>query len=84
MNAKHRKTLAALLAKPSPKGLPYRDVASLLTTLGCVFADGEGSRVSFKRGGFKLQLHRPHPGKELKDYQITKTLRFLSKIGVAP
>ncbi len=84
MNAKHRKTLAAILANPVPKGLPFRDVESLLTALGCTTVEGEGSRVTFSLDGEKWHTHRPHPGKETWPYQIRTLRPFLNKLGVNP
>ncbi len=82
MNAKHKKTLAALFAQPIPKSLAYRDVAALLKALDCIQFEAEGSRVVFARETSKVLLHRPHPGKEVKDYQIKKIKAFLEEIGV--
>lgn len=84
MNAKHRKTLAALFASPAPRNIAFRDMASLLTALGFVTRQKEGSRVDFIIGQDTLHLHEPHPGKELKPYQVKVVQAFLSDIGVKP
>ena len=84
MNSKHRKTLAAVFAKQIRRNIAYRDVESLLRALNCAKLEGEGSRVEFSRDTSRLQLHRPHPGKEIKEYQVKRLQAFLLEIGVKP
>lgn len=84
MNAKHRKTLAALFADKRPKTLPFRDIESLLKAVGCAAVEREGSRVVFGRDNAAWATHRPHPGKEAKPYHITGAKDLLKKLGVRP
>ncbi len=86
MNSTHRKTLEILFAQPVPRSLTYRNVERLLVALGCELGEGAGSRVRFlpPRGGLPLYLHRPHPGKELKPYQVASVRAFLESMGVTP
>lgn len=84
MNAKHRKTLHAIFASPVPRSIPFRDAAALLTALGCTFFQREGSRIDFVHGQQTLHLHEPHPGKEIKPYQVKAVRAFLLEIGVTP
>ena len=82
MNAKHRRTYALLHARPGVRSLAFRDVEALLRALGCSVCEGEGSRVNFRLGEYRLDAHRPHPGKEIKPYQIRDVREFLEKAGV--
>lgn len=84
MNNKHRQTLAAIFRLPTCKGLIFRDVEKLLQATGCEVIEGDGSRVGFKKGALRLDLHRPHPAKEAKAYQVEAVREFLNKIGVTP
>ncbi len=84
MNAKHKKTLAAIFASPIPRSLTCRDVESLLRALECEKTEGDGSGVAYGRGGKSVAFHRPHPGKEIKRYQIKEIRGFLEDIGVKP
>lgn len=84
MNAKHRKTLAAIFAKEIPRNLPFRDIESLFNALDCRLKEGGGSHVTYLRGSATFDAHRPHPGKEAKPYQIRDARWFLTKIGVKP
>lgn len=82
MNARHRKTLAAILSNPVPKSLPFRDIEALLRALGCTVKEGSGSRVGFAMNGIPWTTHRPHPGNTIDAYQIKQIRVFLSAIGV--
>ncbi len=84
MNAKHRKTLAALFAAQVSSTIPFRDIESLLLAVGCHVREGEGSRVSFVRDGIIWPTHRPHPRKEAKQYQIKEVRDYLATLGVKP
>lgn len=84
MNAKHRKTLAAILANPTPKAMPFRDIESLLKGLGCKAREREGSRVVFVKDGVPWATHRPHPDKEAREYQIRGVRSFLEELGIKP
>ena len=84
MNAKHRKTLTALFASPTSRNIAYRDLSALLVALGFTVKEREGSRVDFIFNQDTLHLHEPHPGKEIKPYQVQAVRAFLSSIGVKP
>ena len=69
--------LEKLLAKLSsrPKNFTYSELRSLLNKLGYEerkLGKTPGSRVAFIHPGKKhiIRLHKPHPGNELKRYQI--------------
>ncbi len=82
MNARHRKTLAAIMANPIPKTLPFRDVEALLVALGCEVEEREGSRVVYVHSLRKMSLHRPHPAKECRPDLIRDARNFLKEIGI--
>jgi hypothetical protein len=84
MQAKHRKTVAAIFAQPTRANIRFADIEALLTALGGELDEGAGSRVSFTLHDERLHLHRPHPGKEAKRYQVEQTREFLERLGVAP
>ena len=84
INAKHRKTLAAIYRKPPPKQLEWGDIESLLVAVGAEVVEGRGSRVKFNKGDEIISFHRPHPEKEAKVYQVKDARKFLKKIGVKP
>ena len=84
MNSKHRKTLAAIFAKPTAGAIVFKDVEALLLALGCTLTEGAGSRVRFDIDGAAFLCHRPHPGKEAKRYQIEQVREFIQQLGVMP
>lgn len=84
MNAKHGKTFTALFASPVPRNILFRDLASLLAALGFTVKQREGSRIDFIYGRNTLHLHEPHPGKEVKPYQVKAVRAFLLENGVKP
>ena len=61
----------------------FDDVVTLLSGLGFEYdGSAEGSRVRFIAGdGDHLELHRPHPGNELKKYQLAEVRAFLERQG---
>jgi len=82
MNSTNRDTLKAVFSLPVPKSLHFSAIESLLKALGCKVVEGDGSRVRFVKDNSVLALHRPHPGKEAKPYQIKDVRAFLQLIGV--
>ncbi len=84
MNSKHRKTLSAIFSQPVSGTLEWRKIESLFISLGSEIIEGSGSRVSFILNNEKADFHRPHPGKEAKQYQVRNARDFLNRTGVKP
>lgn len=84
MNKKHRRTLEALFAKPTTGTLRFADIEALLVTLGGVVDEGAGSRIAITLGDARIHLHRPHPGKEAKKYQVEDVRAFLEQLEIIP
>lgn len=84
MKAKHRRTLEAIRAAPTRAGIVFSDIEALIVALGGAIREGEGSRVVFELKGNRQYLHRPHPGKEAKKYQVEAIRGFLQSLEVLP
>ena len=84
MNNRHRKTLAAIFAKPQRMTIDWDDIEKLLLAVGAQLVEGRGSRVRFEADGKMAAFHRPHPSKEAYGYQVAVARRFLTAIGVMP
>ena len=84
MNSKQRKTLAAIFSKPTPAGIEWRAVASLIKALGGEIKYGDGSRVRIDLKGESLNIHSPHPQKELKRYAVRLISELLTRTGDTP
>ena len=82
MNARHRKTLAAIFAKPTLASIAFADIEALVKALGGRVTEREGSRVKIELSGVQWRCHRPHPGKEAKRYQVEEAREFLERAGV--
>ena len=84
MNARHRKTLAAIFARPTTASIPFADIEALIKALGGTVSEREGSRVKIELRGEQWRCHRPHPGKEAKRYQVEEARELLERVGVLP
>ena len=82
MNKKQRKTYDAIFASPIQRNIVWNDVVSLIKSLGGTVIEGDGSRVRFDLNGVSLNIHSPHPQKELKRYQVKAVREFLAKAEV--
>lgn len=85
MSARHRRTLAAIFERPTRASIAYDEAVALLRALGAEVDEGrEGSRVMAFLNGVGFRFHRPHPGKELKKYQVEEMRAFLTNAGITP
>ena len=78
--SKGEKLVKRLLAKPHD--FTYNELKSLLSHLGYVETKSgktSGSRVAFinEKDKHIIRLHKPHPGNELKKYQIEQMIEEL-------
>ncbi len=84
MNARHRKTLEAIFARPERSDIAWRYIESLLIALGADVTEGNGSRVRVALHGVRAVFHRPHPQKETEKGAVKSVRRFLLEAGVQP
>jgi len=84
MNSKQGRTLAAIFADPVSATIEWAAIENLLRSAGCRLTEGSGSRVRFDKDGLILSLHRPHPQKEAKRYQVLEVRAFLTELGISP
>ena len=84
VSAKHRKTLAAIFARPTSASIVFADIEALIKALGGSVSEREGSRIRIELNGEQWRCHRPHPGKEAKRYQVEEARELLERAGVQP
>ena len=84
VNAKQRKTLAAIFSRPTSASIVFADIEALMKALGGTVTEREGSRVRIELLGEQWRCHRPHPGKEAKRYQVEEARELLERAGVLP
>ena len=69
-----------------PKDFTFDDAATLLKYLDYLSSNKgktSGSRIMFFRDGHPpILLHKPHPQKELKPYQVRQLLEMLEQEGL--
>lgn len=84
MNKKQRATLSAIFDNPIKRNIIWTDVVALIKALDGSVLQGSGSRVRFDLNEVSLNIHSPHPQKELKRYQVKAVRDFLIQAGVTP
>jgi hypothetical protein len=82
LNKKHSGVLHAIFADPVRANISWRDVISLLRSLGAAVVEGSGSRVGVELNGRTAVFHRPHPQKEVGKPMVRALRDFLSEAGV--
>ena len=83
--SKDQKLILRLLSRP--KNFTYNELCRVLSSLGYEESQSgktSGSRVAFidKSTGHIIRLHKPHPGNELKQYQIQLVVEELNARGL--
>ncbi|MBO7601090.1 MAG: type II toxin-antitoxin system HicA family toxin [Lachnospiraceae bacterium] len=78
--SKKDKLIKKILSRP--KDFTFAEAETLLELLGYTLDDKgktSGSRVKFSNNVTKdkIYLHRPHPRKELLDYQVNELIKHL-------
>jgi hypothetical protein len=84
VNSRHRKTLAAVFAQPTRASVAFADIEALLLALGAEIDEGAGSRIAMTLRGQRIHLHRPHPRKDARKYQIENVREFLQRMDIKP
>lgn len=77
---KKEKLIAKL--KSNPNDFTFDEMKTLLEALGFVMSNKgktSGSRVKFMKGDIPVILHKPHPRKELLEYQIKQITEVLER-----
>ena len=85
LRKKHRKTLEALFATPTPADVRWADVVGLIGALGGYVDEGRsGSRAAIEIRGRVASVHAPHPQPEMKRYAVRQLRDFLADVGITP
>ena len=84
MKAKHRRVLEAIFTVPTRGGIVFSDIEAMILALGGDVREGSGFRIAFELKGSRQYLHRPHPGKDAKKYQVEELREWLKQLEVTP
>jgi hypothetical protein len=81
--SKNEKLLAKLFNEQA--GFTWPELVTLLRRLGYRQLEGAGSRVKFDNGDPQalINLHKPHPGNELKAYVRRQVIEQLKSGGLS-
>jgi hypothetical protein len=82
MNARHRRTLAAIYERPERSDIVWRDIEALFVALGADVSEGNGSRVRVALNGVRAVFHRPHPERVTDKGAVKSVRRFLGEAEV--
>jgi hypothetical protein len=81
---KHQKVLGRIFHDPPPANIRWREVETLLRSLGAEISEGRGSRVRIELNGVRAVFHRPHPHPQVDRGALRSLRRFLVEAGVSP
>ncbi|PJK14075.1 hexulose-6-phosphate synthase [Lysobacteraceae bacterium NML07-0707] len=84
MKRKHGKLIAVIFARPVSGNIKWRDIESLLASLGATIEEAEGSRVTIEWGGEVRIFHRPHPSPDTDKGAVCSVRQWLESNGVTP
>jgi hypothetical protein len=84
VNAAQRKTLQAILEKPTRADVRWSKIEGLLRALGGEVTEGRGSRVRFRLGNQVATFHGPHPERVTGKATLEDVRRFLENAGIKP
>lgn len=78
---KHEKLIQRVRSRP--KDFTWNELQRLLAGFGYEEEAGDGSRRKFinREKGVVISMHEPHPGNELKSYQVREVLVHLKGEG---
>ena len=71
--------------KQKPVDYIFDEMCSLLNMLGFIIDNkgkSSGSRIMFEKGSVCIYLHKPHPQKEVKRYQLKQVVEILEREGL--
>jgi predicted RNA binding protein YcfA (HicA-like mRNA interferase family) len=76
--------LENVLRTPTPTGIRWTDIVSMLEAAGVEVSQRTGSRVLLKKGAERMVVHRPHPEPETGRATVRDIAAFLNATGVKP
>ena len=68
-------------ATPTPAGIRWAQIESLLSALGFRLVERAGSRVQLVKGDHSIVVHRPHPRPEARRDTVRDIVRFIEHVG---
>jgi len=69
---------------PTPAGIRWVDIVSMLGAEGVKVTQRSGSRVLLRKNAERMVVHRPHPEPETGRATVRDIAAFLNAVGVKP
>lgn len=76
--------MQSIFHKPTPATLKWRSIASLIKALGGEIKYGDGSKIRIDLKGESVNIHSPHPQKELPRYAVRLIKELIERTEVKP
>ncbi|OOZ36726.1 hypothetical protein [Solemya velesiana gill symbiont] len=81
MSHKHQKILASIFKEPVSGNIHWREIESMLKSLGAEFQELPGARVRIILNGVEGMLHRPHHSSVLPKQDVRHLCQYLASAG---
>jgi hypothetical protein len=82
MSQKHQRTLDAIFTDPVSSNIHWREIESLLRSLGARVEPGHGARFRVVLNGMEGTLHRPHHTASASKQDVRHLRDFLARCGI--
>lgn len=73
-----------MFKRPTPTGIRWSDIVTMLKAAGVEVSQRSGSRVLLKKGRERMVVHQPHPEPETGRATVRDIAAFLEAVGVKP
>jgi hypothetical protein len=84
MKRKHLKTLELIFHRPISGNIKWKDIETLLVSLGAETIEREGSRLEIYLFDVVKVFHRPHPSPDTDKGAVSSIRKWLEENGVTP
>ena len=84
MRAKYQRTLNEVFKRPTPSGIRWADIVTMLNAADVEVTQRSGSRVLLRKGPERIVVPRPHPEPETGRATVRDIAAFLNAVGVKP
>ena len=84
LRKKQKNTLDQLFKAPTPQGIKWSEIESLIKALDVEIKVGRGSRCKFLLNKSIASFHRPHPSPDTDKGAVENVRDWLTSIGVKP
>jgi len=84
MKRKNRATLEMIFHHPTSANIKWKEIETLLISLGAEISEREGSRIGVRLFGERRVYHRPHSSPDTDKRAVASIRKWLEENGVKP